>query len=240
VNDIVRFHLVQGNWLPPIKREVGVTGAHFHCAVQYEGSFYIFGGRNNSYTNELCRYEVISETWSKIHPNGKLPSPRFGASSVIYKDFMIIFGGYDNMGMSCNDLHRYHIPSNTWNLMNVTGEKPSCRFHSFGIVVNNFLYIIGGLSDNLKDVPKSEFLFQLDLETNNWNNLKTKGKIPLPCHGHSCFYLSSNIYLFGGYNKEKNQTLDHIYKLNLNKLKWKHYFFINISTFSLLSFNFNC
>jgi hypothetical protein len=42
--------------------------------------------------------------WKEVKTQNKAPSTRYGHTSVVWKDKMFVYGGYDNSGMICNEL----------------------------------------------------------------------------------------------------------------------------------------
>ena len=42
-------------------------------------------------------------------PKGQKISKRYGHSAVVYNDSMYVFGGYDDFGLTCNDLWEFNF-----------------------------------------------------------------------------------------------------------------------------------
>ena len=45
--------------------------------------------------------------WTEIIAKGQKISKRYGHSAVVYNDSMYVFGGYDDFGLTCNDLWEF-------------------------------------------------------------------------------------------------------------------------------------
>lgn len=88
----------------------------------------ICGGKSNGYMNDLYSFDfsmlfssktknnkkylyfikLETKEWTEIIPQGKERiSRRYGHSAVIYNDSMYIVGGYDDFGLTCNDLWEF-------------------------------------------------------------------------------------------------------------------------------------
>lgn len=101
----------------------------------------------------------------------------------------------------------YSLENNSFQTLNTTGIAPkqrkpplSCVWHS------SALYFFGGLQIYRGDATGS-FVYKLDLESKEWNNIDYTGTFPATvphapitgCRsGHSTARVGSSIYIFGG------------------------------------------
>src|SRR5690606_2677768 len=69
-----------------------------HSADIYGTNMILFGVNDLQTTNELFKINLIEKKWEKMNVTGSLPSPRFKHSSIIYNDFLYIFGGMSIFG----------------------------------------------------------------------------------------------------------------------------------------------
>ena len=109
-----------------------------------EAGMYIFGGRTGkfAFSNKVYRYDFNSKQWARVFCGGAVPSPRCDHTAVVYKDQMIVFGGYaldqdpDNAKGSTksyfNDVHVLNLVSCTWSRIELSGQKKplGCCGHS--------------------------------------------------------------------------------------------------------------
>ena len=51
---------------------------------------------------------------------------------------MYVFGGYDNMGMSNNDVHEWSFASNTWKRLNPKGNLPADTYMHTAVVFSEY------------------------------------------------------------------------------------------------------
>ena len=73
-----------------------------HSCVYYNHSFYIFGGETSKgetfyHYKDLWRYDIKAQKWEELKPSkavGSQPTARSGHSAVVWKNYMIIFGGF--------------------------------------------------------------------------------------------------------------------------------------------------
>jgi len=72
----------------------------------------------------------------------KIPCQRSLHSGAVYRDNLLIFGGYDG-SKRINDLWNYNFTTMRWTLLN-DNDAPSPRDRHVAVVCNNELYIFGG------------------------------------------------------------------------------------------------
>ncbi len=125
-------------------------------------SLYVFGGtdaRTAATYNDLSAYSTITNAWTFLYPQGRLPSPRYGAASVWDPalNMILVFGGMIGAGPFArfsNDLWGYSPDSNAWIDLspNNAPGAPSARAHAAAAwdPANNRLLIFGG---QLNDSP---------------------------------------------------------------------------------------
>lgn len=56
----------------------------------------VFGGRlsKHAFCNDAFQYDLDTRMWSRMYCGGQLPPPRCDHSAVVYRDHLVIFGGY--------------------------------------------------------------------------------------------------------------------------------------------------
>ena len=89
--------------LTPNTRESDRNAKHVPCQrtssrIVYspaKNSIYLFGGLTviNDTLNDMWRYDLEYNQWSRIKQKGKLPEPRCGHSFNIHCDKIFMFGG---------------------------------------------------------------------------------------------------------------------------------------------------
>eukprot|EP01098_Paradermamoeba_levis_P008979 TRINITY_DN3709_c0_g2_i1.p1 TRINITY_DN3709_c0_g2~~TRINITY_DN3709_c0_g2_i1.p1 ORF type:complete len:499 (-),score=121.38 TRINITY_DN3709_c0_g2_i1:22-1518(-) len=246
IDEIVRYHTVEKKWLTPVQREGSIKGSHFHCSTLYRDELFIFGGRCNSYTNEITKLSLIDEKWTRVKAQGSPPAPRFGATGVRLKDNFFIFGGYDNSGMACNDLFVFSLTNNTWTAIKPSTGKPLDRKHHTAVITKE-KYLKGKSSFTVhnkdaivlaapSDAPTATMLvfggmdekgngmndlWQFDFNKQQWSPITTKGRQPKPLYGHSAFANKEGfMFISGGFKSPNKKPSSAFYCLDLHNLTW--------------------
>jgi len=113
---------------------------------------------------------------------------------------LYLFGGRSKGG--CNN-HLYHLSQSGldsgWRLVdNVKGDIPPPRKNSAMGYCASYLYLFGGNGHSKKGEALLNDLHALNLSTNSWMTLKTRGDIPSARDRHSLTVICNLIYVFGG------------------------------------------
>ncbi len=72
------------------------------------------------YLNDLWKYDIKLNLWEEIIPNGEVPRQRTGHTSVFHNGCIYIFGGKIANIQERNDLWKYDISRNTFELIHDT------------------------------------------------------------------------------------------------------------------------
>jgi N-acetylneuraminic acid mutarotase len=90
-------------------------------AELHQGSIYLFGGLNRflRLNNELWRYDIEANAWTRLVPNGPVPEPRFIGATVVDHDEarIYLYNGHRSTPFgfeSIGDFWVYDIASNTF------------------------------------------------------------------------------------------------------------------------------
>jgi len=103
-NKVVCFDLKTGKWtrlaaLPDQSdpdSDGMPEGRRSHSALNLKGSLVIFGGfnsRTDQHKNDLWEFKVDSNTWVRLNPSGKGPSPRRRQAFCLVGSRIFVFGG---------------------------------------------------------------------------------------------------------------------------------------------------
>ncbi|KAG8939622.1 Negative regulator of mitotic exit [Tulasnella sp. 424] len=95
--DLGNDGIEQVRWRRIPKKDPWPQARAFHSTVYYDGSLYLFGGwvlqKTLNNLNDLWRFEISAETWTKVQYHGQAPQPRNGHTATVISDNMFIFGG---------------------------------------------------------------------------------------------------------------------------------------------------
>lgn len=123
--------------------------------------------------NDLFKYDFISNTWTEITQISP-PTQRRSHNAVIYKNHMIVFGGFD--GVVCNnELWKYNFMENKWTQFEVHGTLASKRGVFSFTVHNHSIFLFGGNDDDIFFDDFYEFLldyFEIPFQQKIFKNVK--------------------------------------------------------------------
>lgn len=100
-------------------------------------------GYNTSTPRIVNGWEVVEATDAST-----IPCQRSLHAGAVWKDYFIIFGGYDGLNR-VNDLHAFHFPTNTWSPL-LAENAPTPRDRHIAVVYENSLYIFGGFDGHTR------------------------------------------------------------------------------------------
>ncbi|KAK5584346.1 hypothetical protein RB653_005955 [Dictyostelium firmibasis] len=202
----------------------------------------VFGGKDSNHVpnNNVTIYDLIQDSWLEKNTNsnhtalnlaGSIPSPRYGHIALTNSDNkMYIFGGRNQTNVF-NDIYKYNMITDNWELIIVTGNLPKARWGHSGVVysINNCFYIYGGSNTLSRDGPFLNDIIKFDFERNEWIQMTPTDdselfapKIGLFLHT-SVFTLTNEMIVFGGKYKNGNQSStvsDVTYIFDADNEKW--------------------
>ena len=73
----------------------------------------LFGGYDGSNTHDVWTLDLTSYIWTEVTTSATKPSARYGHSSVLYNEHMVMFGGY-NGSSRYNDVWTLNLTSYDW------------------------------------------------------------------------------------------------------------------------------
>ncbi|XP_066190543.1 F-box only protein 42 isoform X2 [Sylvia atricapilla] len=172
-----------------------ITQRFSHSACYYDAnqSMYVFGGCTqsscNAAFNDLWRLDLNSKEWIRPLASGSYPSPKAGATLVVYKDLLVLFGGWTRPSpyplhqpeRFFDEIHTYSPSKNWWNCIMTTHGPPPMAGHS-SCVIKDKMIVFGG---SLGSRQMSNDVWVLDLEQWAWSKPSISGPSPHPRGGQS-------------------------------------------------------
>nr|CAD7426041.1 unnamed protein product [Timema monikensis] len=178
---------------------------------------------------------------TRVLTKGDIPPRSSGSCGILLDDFLYVFGGFchyfgENAEGNSNMLHRLHIPSRTWELLNPAGRPaPTPCDKLAGWVYKDKLYFFGGFGPR-PDLER--FQYEMDQSTvysampRGWNNQlvvyntatncwewpKMKGPIPSPRAAHAADITGHKAFIFGG--RFKHRRTNDLHSLDLETHTW--------------------
>ncbi|NXY12224.1 FBX42 protein, partial [Pteruthius melanotis] len=134
---------------------------------------------------------------------GSYPSPKAGATLVVYKDLLVLFGGWTRPSpyplhqpeRFFDEIHTYSPSKNWWNCIMTTHGPPPMAGHS-SCVIEDKMIVFGG---SLGSRQMSNDVWVLDLEQWAWSKPSISGPSPHPRGGQSQIVIDNEtILILGG------------------------------------------
>ncbi|XP_063001280.1 F-box only protein 42 isoform X2 [Elgaria multicarinata webbii] len=131
------------------------------------------------------------------------PSPKAGATLVVYKDLLVLFGGWTRPSpyplhqpeRFFDEIHTYSPSKNWWNCVVTTHGPPPMAGHS-SCVIRDKMIVFGG---SLGSRQMSNDVWVLDLEHWAWSKPSISGPSPHPRGGQSQIVIDDEtILILGG------------------------------------------
>ncbi|KAK5639378.1 hypothetical protein RI129_011870 [Pyrocoelia pectoralis] len=169
---------------------------HGHRAVAIKDLMVVFGGGNEGIVDELHVYNTVTNQWFVPVTKGDIPPGCAAYGFVVDGTRLLVFGGMIEYGKYSNEL--YELQASRWEWKKLkpkapkTGPPPCPRLgHSFTLV-NNKVYLFGGLANDSAD-PKNNVprylndLYALDIRVSpvQWEIPITQGPTPPPRESHT-------------------------------------------------------
>lgn len=186
-----------------------ITQRFSHSACYYDSnqSMYVFGGCTqsscNAAFNDLWRLDLNSKEWIRPLASGSYPSPKAGATLVVYKELLVLFGGWTRPSpyplhqpeRFFDEIHTYSPSKNWWNCIVTTHGPPPMAGHS-SCVIGDKMIVFGG---SLGSRQMSNDVWVLDMEQWSWSKPTISGPYPFPRGGQSQIVIDhKTILILGG------------------------------------------
>uniref|UniRef100_A0A4W4GFR1 Zgc:163014 n=1 Tax=Electrophorus electricus TaxID=8005 RepID=A0A4W4GFR1_ELEEL len=192
-SDIYMLDTLTWKW-KIISAKGNVPSLAYHSSIIYKSELYVFGGMQPSHgpggkacSNALYIFNPEHELWYQPIVEGDRPLPRFGHSTTLLPNKLVIFGGRKSAAY-LNDLHILDLGFMEYTAVKYKNMPPLARgFHAALPVSDNRVLISGGCGvlGALQDLH----LFSLD--TNSWVSVSAPLLCAKPRAGHSLISLGS-------------------------------------------------
>lgn len=187
-------------------------------------------GSGSTRQNTIQSYDVDTSRWSEINASGVLPAVRTGHGAVAIgqdQSQLLIFGGSSPQGR-LNDLHMFHVGTQTWSPVSYTGTAPAPRAR-LGMTVTSdgatalvfggrsiYRYLGGKYYDPL-------FVNAFHAERSQWIQMRPQGTGPLPEPRSGCvleFINNRHMFLHGGYD-DGDKYFEDTYLFDMVSSSWQ-------------------
>lgn len=130
---------------------MNIPARAYHSSVADGNKIIIFGGLNTTVLNDCKIYNTATHEWSEsLVINGAPPSSREKSTSVLYKDLIIVYGGYyccpkTELEIIYNDIHILNTQSMTWNKPSSGMMNAPAVFAHSATVHEDSMLVFGGI-----------------------------------------------------------------------------------------------
>ncbi|WVQ94261.1 hypothetical protein IAU59_001340 [Kwoniella sp. CBS 9459] len=200
----------RGEQFPPLRA---------HTTTLVGDKLFIFGGGDGpSYSNEVWILDTTTHRFSRPvfgNPKMPLPPPRRAHTTVLYKHYLVIFGG-GNGQAALNDVWALDVsdPEHlSWTEWKTKGDVPQKKGYHTANLVGDKMIVFGGSDGHASFAD----IHVLNLQTRVWTLVSTDVK-----HNrlsHTSTQVGSYLFILGGHN---GQTYaQDVLLFNLVTLQWE-------------------
>ena len=170
-----------------------------------DNKVYLFGGLSTGYNNEIWCFDIIYKKWEKIkviNNKNDEPVPRYGHSSIVIGNNIVIFGGESpkNYFKVSEDLIVFNIDNKKFSYPRIKKGKISQRKGHICIATTSSMLIYGGINLDTNKIENSAYI--LNFNKMMYTSFDYIGdKLPyLTYHNaiiaHNFFHYTSNSFSF--------------------------------------------
>ncbi|KAN0116220.1 hypothetical protein V8E52_006045 [Russula decolorans] len=203
------LNLVSREWTRIVVNGPGPSGRYYHAMTLVGSKLFVFGGMspkrdlNDIWAldlNDIWALDLNSlksnPFWESYEPalGNEKPPARAGHVSVTTGDRIIIFGGRGDL-CHFNDTWSFNISTRKWTELQCAGSIPSPRVHHAAVLVDDVMYVFGGLTANR---TKLGDLTALNLSTQRWTAFKDIGPSPCRRRAHALASDGRRVFVLGG------------------------------------------
>eukprot|EP01080_Neovahlkampfia_damariscottae_P010369 gene10369-2898_t len=214
-----------------------------HSSIVFENKMYIFGGKageNFENLNDTIYFDFDLKTWFTIEVKDDFkPEPRYFHSSIVFENFMYIYGGFDG---SCffSNIHKLNLKTNQWTKIEKKKIEPIKRRSHSSSLFNSKMYIFGGIlflfNQYITGFDGYEFLNDLwcfDLKQENWKEINIEFP-PEKRRFHSVCTFENGFYIFGGFKENRSNLLGDLIKFESTERSFESILFRNGNYFDCI------
>lgn len=194
-----------------------------HTLVAWNDALYVFGGDNGKrMLNDMLRFDIKDNSWSRAVTKGAPPAPRYHHSAVIFGPNMLVFGGftgdlYSNSNLqNKNDLFEYKFNTGQWTEWRIEGRLPPARSAHGAAVYKNNLWIFAGYDGN----KRLDDLWTICLTDPNprWQEVQQSGDRPPTCCNFPVAVVKDSMFVFSGQSGTK--ITNDMFEFNFLDQRW--------------------
>lgn len=153
------------------------------CVMTYSASdraIYHFGGALErpefSWSNELWRFDLATDTWSRVTTDGATPAPAYDATLAEHAGTLLLFGG--GVGVAGNgefraDVHAFDLAQGRWTRLGTGRARPEGRRGHWMLVSADGQQLLIGGGESVEDALDDVWVY--DRIRSVWEDLTPEG-----------------------------------------------------------------
>ncbi|GFG32149.1 hypothetical protein Cfor_01490, partial [Coptotermes formosanus] len=151
-----------------------------------------------------------SNCWRKVRAQKgvAVPRGRRGHTALVHQGTMLVYGGYQDLRGSSNELWGFHFDTESWHMLSSAsigamcgrsssagchGDLPPARHKHSSILHDDAMWVYGGMTD----LQERADFWRWDTVAKMWTSIRAKPG-PGALHSHAACKLPSSMLLFGG------------------------------------------
>jgi hypothetical protein len=160
---------------------------------------YLFGGRDGDVVRgDLWAYDLATDAWQELIPDGDRPDGRFGHEAVWVDGVgVVVWAGQAGPTAFFDDLWAYDPAANAWSRLPNEGARPKARYGSCSAVGRDGrLWISHGFTE---DGVRFSDTRAYDFEAGSWTDETPEGDQPVVRCLHACWLTADgDLALYAG------------------------------------------
>ena len=191
------------------------TPYRYFAMTALDDKLLIAGGEDKSFkiTNQILTMDA-----GQLKNYTKMITARFYATATGHQGMLIITGGVDDKGKRLSSTELFDSSNGQWYMTNDL-PQPYCWLKS--VIVDNILYLLGGVNEDHNDSPA---VFTAPLDTLSGHQLKWNTLQDTPwCASAPVSVYGTHLLIVGGDKKigDKYTHTSDVYKLNKVSHSWE-------------------
>ena len=208
--EIYVYNTLTNSWNPPIS----IDYCWFAMAT-LNNRLLIVGGKNRvggKATDQIFKMD----TTGQLEFYTKMNTARSWTTAFSHEDMLLVVGGKDVNGTALSSIELFDSRNEEWYLCN---NLPSPHYLLSAVIVNNNLYLLGGIDQNNGCSPKV-FVASLDtLSTRHELKWRAHKDTPYHCSAAVCVD-GTHLLLLGGSRNHHHEYTSDVYRLDQGSETW--------------------
>ena len=168
----------------------------YHISIKYNNKIYFHGGKDSggALNGILWEYDPGTNSVAQMPVNSGTPPRRYGHSAVLYNDYLVIYGGFDETDTLSNEIWIYDFLTGEWrnDLVSPVPASVGARAGTAMVVYYPYIVLCGG--ESVSEIHND--MVHYNFNTGTWSVITSA---PRSSVYHSMMEYNNQLYFFGGY-----------------------------------------